>query len=136
LEEEKNSISNGKTEGSGRNKRKLGSIWEKYAVARLREAGLKIITLNFRCRLGEIDIVARDGDYLVFTEVKCRKSRAAGNPLEAVNAFKQRTIRKVAAFFLLRYGLKQDTPCRFDVYGIEADARGRVLREYWVRDAF
>ena len=80
--------------------------------------------------------MARDGDYLVFTEVKCRKSRAAGNPLEAVNVFKQRTIRRVAAFFLLRYGLKQDTPCRFDVYGIEADAGGRVLRDYWIKDAF
>ena len=123
-------------EGRKKNKRSFGSIWERYTAERLNEAGLDILVCNFRCRLGEIDIVARDGEYIVFTEVKCRKSKVAGDPLEAVTAYKQRTIRRVASFFLLHYGLREDTPCRFDVYGIETDPMGNVLNEYWIKNAF
>lgn len=89
------------------NKRKVGSIWEKYTGSRLKAAGLQIIAYNFRCRIGEIDIIARDGDYIVFTEVKCRKSKSTGNPLEAVTAYKQRRIRRVASFFCCTEVLKR-----------------------------
>ena len=128
----------GKRSGSsGETKRSFGSLWEKYAGSRLKEAGLRIITYNFRCRLGEIDIVARDGDYLVFVEVKCRKSLKHGNPVEAVTAYKQNRIRRVADFFLIRYKLPPGTPCRFDVFGILAMGSGREnIREYWIKDAF
>lgn len=118
------------------NKRKEGGIWEKYAGSRIKESGMKIICYNFQCRLGEIDIVARDGDCLVFVEVKCRKTANTGNPLEAVTPYKQKTIRKVAEYYMLRYGMGSDTYCRFDVFGIEVRGKGDDIREYWVKNAF
>ena len=68
--------------------------------------------------MGEIDIVARQGGYLVFVEVKYRADNAAGNPLEAVTAAKQRTISKVASYYCLTHGYGTYTPCRFDVAAI------------------
>ena len=125
-----------KSSSSSKNKRREGSIWEKYAGGRLKEAGMKILCYNFRCMLGEIDIVAQDGDCLVFVEVKCRKNRNNGNPLDAVTIYKQKTIRKVAAFYLLRYGIGSDVYCRFDVFGIEVTGKNGDVKEYWVKNAF
>ena len=124
------------TSANTQNKRSIGSIWERFAGSRLMESGLEIITYNFRCRQGEIDIVARDGEYLVFVEVKCRKNKNNGNPLEAVTLYKQRTIRRVADFFLMRYGFKNDTPCRFDVFGIEVRGSKDDVEELWIKNAF
>ncbi len=70
--------------------------------------------------MGEIDLIAREGDCLVFVEVKYRTGNRCGSPLEAVNVRKQITIRKVAQYYLL--GIKQpDCPVRFDVVGICGD---------------
>ena len=118
------------------NKRRLGSKWEAYAAGKLEKSGLHILCKNFRCRIGEIDIIALDGNYLVFIEVKCRRNRQNGNPLEAVTLYKQNKIRKVAAFYLLSNRLRSDTPCRFDVFGIEAGKKDEKLTEYWIKDAF
>ena len=124
------------TSANTRNKRSIGSVWERFAGSRLMKAGLEILTYNFRCRQGEIDIVARDGGYLVFVEVKCRKNKNNGNPLEAVTPYKQRTIRRVADFFLMSFGFRSDTPCRFDVFGIEVKGGECDIEEYWIKDAF
>ena len=85
---------------------------------------------NFRCRNGEIDLIARDGRYLVFIEVKYRKDRRSGSSFAAVGKQKQRTILKVALFYLIRNGFQDDIPCRFDVVGID----GAALR--WIKNAF
>ena len=85
---------------------------------------------NFSSRFGEIDLVAREGRYLVFVEVKYRATARGGHPLEAVDAGKRRRIRKTADFYCLRYGYGEDTPCRFDVVGMLGD---EVIH---VRDAF
>ena len=71
-----------------------------------------------RCRSGEIDIIAKDGETLVFCEVKYRSDGAMGSPLEAVDVKKQRTIFRSALYYLSEHGL-EDVPCRFDVIGIE-----------------
>ena len=77
------------------------------------------ITVN-RCKLGEIDIIARDGDYLVFCEVKYRADDRKGTPAEAVDYAKQRVISKSALYYMTVNGI-DEIPCRFDVVSIEDD---------------
>lgn len=100
------------------NKRVVGTAYEKLAGAYLQEQGYEIVEYNFRCRMGEIDIVAKDGEYLVFTEVKYRADRRLGSPLEAVDIRKQRIISKVASYYCLTHGYGETKPCRFDVMAI------------------
>ena len=71
------------------------------AAAYLKKKGYRILEANFRCRFGEIDLIARDGAYLVFIEVKYRSSLKDGDSLEAVNRGKQRKIIRVAEYYLL-----------------------------------
>ena len=94
-----------------------GHQGEQLAVAYLRRQGLKIISQNTRLRCGELDLVARDGDTLVFVEVKTRKSGRFGSPLEAVDGRKQRQVCRAAQEYLLKNGgFEQDI--RFDVVGV------------------
>jgi len=94
----------------------LGDRGENIAARYLRNLGYKIILRNFRCQLGEIDIVARDGKILVFVEVKTR-AYDDPTPEEQVNSFKQHQITKTAKFYLSRYGVPQPL-ARFDVVAI------------------
>lgn len=103
------------------NKRELGSIYEKKAAEYLVQCGYRILTMNYRCRIGEIDIVARDGKYLVFVEVKFRAGGKGGFPQEAVDYKKQRTICKVADYYCMTHGRCMSTPCRFDVVAVLGD---------------
>ncbi len=103
------------------NQRALGGSFEGKAADFLIKEGYQILDRNFRCRMGEIDIIARDGIYLVFVEVKFRSSSRYGGPLPPVDSKKQRTISKVAVFYLMKQGLPLTTPCRFDVVGILPD---------------
>ena len=100
------------------NRREIGCGYEDAAASYLAEKGYRIVERNFRRRQGEIDLIARDGRYLVFVEVKYRKGRSSGTPLEAVSPLKQRQISKIALFYLNRYKLGEDQPIRFDVVGI------------------
>ena len=83
-----------------RNTRSTGSCYERKAADYLKQQGLFILRYNYRCRFGEIDLIARDGKYLVFVEVKYRKDNSSGYSLAAVNPAKQKTICKVARYFL------------------------------------
>ena len=93
-----------------------GDRGENVAARYLRNRGYKIIVRNFRCDLGEIDIVARDGKTLVFVEVKTRAYDDPA-PEDQVNAAKQHQITKAAKLYLSRYGFPQP-PSRFDVVAI------------------
>lgn len=112
------------------NKRKLGSRYEQMAADFLTKQGLTVIEKNYRCRYGEIDLIVRDGRYLVFTEVKYRSSKRKGDPAEAVDSHKQQRILQTARYYLYsrRYG--EETPCRFDVVSILG---GEI---HWIRNAF
>lgn len=99
-------------------KRKIGFEYEERAAAYLKEKGYGIIKQNFYTRWGEIDLIVRDGAYLVFVEVKYRSDSRGGHPLEVVDRHKQNRIRRSAQFFLMRYGFPENTACRFDVVGI------------------
>ena len=101
-----------------KNNREVGTDYEEKAAEILKTHGYQILEKNFRCRMGEIDIIARDGEYLVFCEVKYRKGAAMGHPSEAVGVRKQRVISKCAAWYLAKNGM-DGTACRFDVVSIE-----------------
>ena len=95
----------------------LGKSGEDYACRELERHGYEILARRFRTRMGEIDIVAREGGTLVFIEVKARRSTRFGEPCEAVDWRKQQTIARIAAEYVLRYGIG-DAQCRFDVVSI------------------
>lgn len=97
------------------NKRKIGAEHEQLAAEFLRKNGYTIIDMNYYCRLGEIDIIAKEQDYFVFIEVKYRSNLQMGYPEEAVHVRKQRSIIRTARFYMLTHGISEDTPCRFDV---------------------
>ena len=101
-----------------KNNRKTGGNYEQAAGFYLEQHGYQILQYNYRCRIGEIDIVAKYGENLVFCEVKYRTGPGKGSPLEAVDARKQRKIFQAAMYYLTEYHIS-DVPCRFDVIGIE-----------------
>lgn len=94
----------------------LGDRGENCAARYLRKQGYRILIRNFRCPLGEIDIVARDGRTLVFCEVKTRVEDSPA-PEQQINAFKRHQLTKAARYYLSRYGTPQP-PARFDVVAI------------------
>jgi putative endonuclease len=95
----------------------LGAHGERIAVAYLTDAGLRVLDRNWRCRDGELDIVARDGDALVFCEVKTRRGTGYGRPVEAVDRAKQRRLRTLAQRWLAAH--EEHAPeLRFDVVGV------------------
>lgn len=113
------------------NKRTVGTAYEQYAAEFLEAQGMKILARNYRIRTGEIDLIARDGTYLVFVEVKYRAGAGMGSPLEAVTTRKQQTILNTARHYLLRHGYSEDTPCRFDVIGIEHETVTHIRDAFW-----
>ena len=95
----------------------LGHLGEKMALKEVRRLGYKEVERNFRCPLGEVDLIAKDGDTLVFIEIKTRKGRSLGYAKEAVNERKQRQISKVALTYMKNkkcVGVK----ARFDVVAV------------------
>lgn len=100
-----------------KNNRILGSEAEDMACHYLEKMNYTILEKNFRCRSGEIDIIAFHEGAIVFVEVKYRKDCKLGYPREAVHYYKQRNITKVASYYLLTKG-KYDKSCRFDVVEI------------------
>ena len=97
-----------------------GKKSEIIAANFLKQKGYKILEVNYKNKIGEIDIIAQDKEYLVFVEVKARISRAFGDPLEAVNYKKQQKIRKVAELYLV-VKHKTNANCRFDVVAVLGD---------------
>lgn len=102
---------------SGFLKKLLGNRGERAAIRFLRKQGYQILHRQFRNQFGEIDIVASDGNWIVFVEVKTRKSDAAGDPVEAVTFSKQKQLTRVALSYLKRYNLLEHS-ARFDVVAI------------------
>ena len=112
----------------------LGILGEKAAAAYvLHTKRYVIVEKNYRNRLGEIDIIARDGACLVFIEVKTRQSRRCGRPAEAVERHKQKKIVLTAKAYLHQHNL-WNQPCRFDVIEVEPSPKGFAI--YHIRHAF
>jgi putative endonuclease len=110
-------------------RRRLGDRKEQQARAYLERQGLLVIAENVRCKRGEIDLVMRDQDTLVFVEVRYRASERFGGAAASVSASKQMRIMAAASYYLQRH--KHNLPCRFDVIAI--DGAGTIN---WIRHAF
>ncbi len=96
---------------------RLGARGERIAAAFLTDAGLHVLDRNWRCREGELDLVARDGTALVFCEVKTRRGTGYGHPVEAVTPAKQRRLRTLAQRWLAAHD-EHAPDLRFDVVGV------------------
>ncbi len=107
-----------------------GSRWETQAEAWLHQQGLRLLHRNYRCRMGEIDLVMQDGDMLVFVEVRRRFHAGFGGAAASVDWRKRQRIVLAARNYLLRLG--QMPACRFDVVAFEGDCGQPV----WYRNAF
>jgi putative endonuclease len=106
-----------------------GARAEDLCAGLLRAAGLRLIERNWRCRLGEIDLIAEEGATLVFAEVRMRTSGGFGGAAESVTAAKRARLIAAARLYLTR---RPEAPCRFDVFLVEGDPAS--VR--WIRDAF
>ncbi|MGH7266874.1 MAG: YraN family protein [Candidatus Rokuibacteriota bacterium] len=112
-----------------------GRTGEDLAARFLERQGLRILERNLRSRLGEIDLVARDGATLVFVEVKTRRPGAADPPQASVDGRKQRRLARLALNYLARRGLG-DLGCRFDVVAVTVGPDGRAPVVEHFRGAF
>ena len=91
---------------------------EDVSAAWLREKGMEILCQNYRCRFGEIDLIGRDDGYLVFVEVKARRSETCGYPGEALTIQKKKRICQTARFYCFEKRIPEEQPIRFDVVEI------------------
>jgi putative endonuclease len=107
----------------------LGKAGENLACQELERRGYAIIARGWRQRAGEIDIIARHGRILVFVEVKARAGRAFGEAAEAVSRRKRRRLVQLARMYLARHR-QLESPCRFDVVTIDADAGHAVVQVF------
>ena len=112
----------------------IGKEAERAAEAYLCSQGLKLLLRNAHCRLGEIDLVMRDGDTIVFIEVRKRRYRDYGGAAQSVDARKQQKLIRTASFLLTRNPSWSERPCRFDVIAFEADSDQST--PLWYKDAF
>ncbi|MGB7604484.1 MAG: YraN family protein [Lutisporaceae bacterium] len=118
-----------------RNNKLLGAFGEDMACSYLESNGYRIIERNFSCRVGEVDIIAMEGDTLAFIEVKCRTSINFGNPSEAVSYYKQSRIVKTALFFMTKHKIF-DYMCRFDVIEVLTDGTEENTSINLIKNAF
>ena len=94
-----------------------GKRSEIIASEYLKEKGYKILETNYKNKVGEIDVIAKDGDYIVFVEVKARLSQKFGHPFEAIDERKQQKIHAVASLYMVK-NRKYGSLCRFDAISI------------------
>lgn len=118
--------------GGRADRRRDGQIAEDSAARFLEQRGLAVLARNFRCRGGEIDLVCRDGESLVFVEVRLRRNQDYGGAAASIGVAKQRRVVLAARHYLIARGesLASDCACRFDCVLLD----GQTLT--WIRDAF
>lgn len=116
--------------------RALGEQLETVALRYLEANGLSLICRNFQCKLGEIDLVMRETQMLVFVEVRFRRSERYGSAAETVDRHKQRKLVRTAQLYLNLQCFSQRTPCRFDILGITVNGATQEYRYDWIRNAF
>jgi putative endonuclease len=119
--------------GANTGKLLLGQEGERLAERYLQKKGYKLVERNYRCAVGELDLIVLDRRVVVFVEVKTRTSHGFGSPLEAVEFRKQRKMIQAAQFFLSAKGLQQ-REARFDVIGISWPGREPVVEH--IENAF
>lgn len=113
--------------------RGIGADAETMAITYLEEKGLVLLTRNYHCRRGEIDLIMRDGNFLVFVEVRYRKNNLFGSAAESVTRPKQQRLLTTASYYLQNEKCNADTACRFDVISISGQHNPHID---WIKDAF
>jgi putative endonuclease len=114
-------------------RRAHGSRVEQAAADYLEREGLALLARNVTCRHGEIDLVMREGDTLVFVEVRYRRGESHGGALESVDPYKQARVVAAARWYLARQRDAVEPPCRFDVVAVSGEPPYRMT---WIADAF
>ncbi|MCU4676667.1 YraN family protein [Catenovulum sp. 2E275] len=115
------------------NKRLLGQDYEKAAARYLTKQGLTTLEYNFNCKLGEIDLICRENDTLVFVEVRFRKNSQYGGASASISVQKQNKVKKAAQFYLQQHNINLNhCAIRFDVVTIE----GQISNLNWIKNAF
>ncbi|MFA5631228.1 MAG: YraN family protein [Porticoccaceae bacterium] len=114
-----------------------GQAAEDWAARFLDKQGLNILTRNYRCRQGEVDIIAKRAELLVFVEVRLRNHRGFASGLESVDQRKQQRLIKAASLYLHQHFGAAPPPCRFDVVSLATKPdNGRSYDVHWIQDAF
>ncbi len=117
--------------------RTAGQLAEDQALLYLQKQGLKLVVRNFSCRSGELDLIMRDKDTLVFIEVRYRKQAQYGSSAETVTCKKQRKLIKAAQYFLGTQQLTDWPACRFDVMAARPDKKQPTSLYFdWIKSAF
>ena len=115
------------------NRQSLGKQGEDYTVGLLQEAGLRLIVRNYRCPKGEMDIIARDNETLVFIEVRTRRSSYSGWGEESITQQKSQRLQAIASYYIQQQGYKSWPPMRFDVVAIRWMAENPEIK--WIKAA-
>lgn len=110
----------------------IGFAAEELACNYLKEQGLSWLESNYNCRLGEIDLIMRDKEYIVFVEVRARTSNAYGGAVQSVTHSKRQKLLRTATLYLQAKKLYDKHPCRFDVLTLD----GTASRITWIKNAF
>jgi putative endonuclease len=113
-----------------------GANYEHIAVGLLEAAGLRVLERNFRCKLGEIDIICSRESQLVFVEVRYRSNPRYASPAGSVTVHKQRRLLRAAQWYLQQQGWSNTRPCRFDVVAISPSQSGQEHEIQWLQNAF
>jgi len=113
----------------------IGDNAEKQAADFLISNGLSVIAKNVSSKFGEVDIICKDNETIVFVEVKYRKSSSYGGAISTVSKTKQQKLKLCASFYLQQLGLNEyNTPCRFDVVTLQGSLDKPQLT--WLKNAF
>ena len=107
-------------------RKEIGALGERHAARALRAKGFRLLEANYRRKQGELDLIARDGDTLVFVEVRTRTSTAHSTPLDSVNAKKQEQVMRIARYYRRDRRL-DECYCRYDVVEVIATPDGKVI---------
>ncbi len=113
-----------------------GDAYESLAAQWLEDQGMHLLARNFRGKTGEIDIIARDREYLVFLEVRARSNSSFDSAAGSVDRRKQNRILRTAQLFLQRHPGLAHLPCRFDVIAFDPRQSGHGLEIRWIPGAF
>jgi len=112
----------------------IGKAAEEIACNFLRKKGLRLVSRNFCCRAGEIDLIMQDSEHLVFVEVRYRKTQLFGGGVASISYGKQQKILKTAHYYLLKNKLHERVACRFDVIAVSELPSGQHIE--WIENAF
>ena len=114
---------------------KKGEYAETIALKYLQTQGLTKLQQNFSCKCGEIDLIMRDNEFIVFVEVRYRKQTQFGHPLETIDYKKQQKIIKTIQYFLMKQPEYSQYPCRIDAVAINSQTQSGQEQIQWIKNA-